>query len=112
MTRNGSASPFPNEFVSPPICSSQTGSGSCGLRLRRYAAPRIGGIFTARAPVCCRLQLEGHTRATEYAFGQTELEEHRVRSAGELSQTHSLESGVAEIARSGRGDDALEDSLL
>src|SRR6266511_4991062 len=33
MTRNGSASPFPNEFVKPPTCSSQTGSGSCGLRL-------------------------------------------------------------------------------
>src|SRR5262245_44223236 len=37
MTRNGSASPFPNEFMSPPTWSSQTGSGRRGFRLRRYA---------------------------------------------------------------------------
>src|SRR6266545_4105301 len=37
MTRKGSASPFPNEFASPPSWSSQTGSGRRGFRLRRYA---------------------------------------------------------------------------
>src|SRR6478735_5650131 len=43
MTRNGSARPFPKEFMSPPIWSSQTGSGRRGFRLRRYPE----GIATA-----------------------------------------------------------------
>src|SRR5206468_5466925 len=41
MIRNGRASPFPNEFISPPTWSSQTGSGRRGFRLRRYPY-RIG----------------------------------------------------------------------
>src|SRR3954468_18243898 len=30
MTRNGRTTPFPNEFSTPPTCSSQTSRGSCG----------------------------------------------------------------------------------
>src|SRR5919201_3292317 len=37
MTRNGITIPFPSEFATPPASSSQTGLGSCGFRLWRYA---------------------------------------------------------------------------
>ena len=32
--RNGRTMPFPKAFVRPPTCSTQTGRGSCGFRLR------------------------------------------------------------------------------
>jgi hypothetical protein len=38
MTRNGITIPLPREFATPPASSSQTGRGSCGFRLWRYAA--------------------------------------------------------------------------
>src|SRR5215218_5510378 len=38
MTRNGITIPLPSEFATPPDSSSQTGRGSCGFRLWRYAA--------------------------------------------------------------------------
>src|SRR4029453_9361113 len=47
MTRNGSASPFPNEFMSPPTWSSHTGSGRRGFRLRRYEGT-LPGSYTSR----------------------------------------------------------------
>jgi hypothetical protein len=37
MTMNGITIPFPSEFATPPASSSQTGRGSCGFRLCRYA---------------------------------------------------------------------------
>src|SRR6478672_12791512 len=44
MTRNGSTTPFPNEFMTPPSCSSQTSRGSCGSNAcRQRLMPRSPG---------------------------------------------------------------------
>jgi hypothetical protein len=43
MTRNGITIPLPSELATPPVSSTQTGRGSCGLRLWKYAVRALSG---------------------------------------------------------------------
>src|SRR4029079_17999887 len=43
MTRNGTLRPFPNEFMTPPSCSSHTSRGSCGSNERSHLMRKAGG---------------------------------------------------------------------
>src|SRR6476619_2286826 len=43
MTRNGRMRPFPNEFMTPPSCSSHTSRGSCGSNERSHLMRKAWG---------------------------------------------------------------------